>query len=167
MRRRSAAMWRARRSTSTRSSPTRAGLWPGRPEQVTDRRDARRYAGTARRGFRHFRAAPREARHAPPLAAADHARLSTASIGGAGQAAARGPRGVPRKRRHRGLDAAPPAAAGEVRRRRADRAEIRADAEGRPAGRDQDLVEGVRRHDRSQVLLGGHRLPARPSPWPR
>ena len=125
-----------------RRARQRAGLRPGRSEQVADRRNAGE-PPDARRDFRHLRAAPREARDAPPDAAAGHARRHR-QHGGAGQAVARGPAGVRRKRRHRGVDAAPPAAAGEVRRRRRASC-IKSDFE--PKG-DQptaiaELVEGV------------------------
>ena len=86
----------------------------------------------------HLRAAPREAPDAPPDAAADHARRHR-QHGVAGAAAARGPRRV---QHAAGLDAAPPAAAGEVRGRQAAGHQVRLRAEGRPADRDQGSGRG-------------------------
>ncbi len=70
---------------------------------------------------------------------------------GAGESAAR----RPRRNSTAAVDAASPAAAGEIRRRPAARDQVASSsrrATSRP--RSRELVEGVKRHDRTQVLLG-------------
>ncbi len=110
-------------------------------------------ASAARRDFRHLRAAPREARDASSDAAADHARRHR-QHGGAGQAAARRPAGVRRKRRHRGVDAAPSAAPEKSEGGRRIELKSELTPKGDQPTAIKDLVEGARRHDRTQVLLG-------------
>ena len=96
--------------------------------------------------------------------------------GVAGQPAARGPRRIQRRRR---VDAASPGAAGEIRRRPAPRHQVRLQAAGRPADRDQGTGRGraaprpqpgaARRHRLGQDLHDGEgdRGDAAPCPDPR
>ena len=101
----------------------------------------------------HLRAAPREARHAPAVAAADHARRHR-QHGGARQAAARGPAefaasgGTAVWTPHR--PPRPEKSEGGVR------IELKSDMtpKGDQPTAIKDLVEGAKRHDRTQVLLG-------------
>ncbi len=71
----------------------------------------------------------------------------------AGEIAARGPPGI--RARRRGVDAAPAAAAGEIRRRQAPRHQVRLRA-ARATSRRRSRIwsRACKRHDRTQVLLG-------------
>ena len=101
---------------------------------------------------------PRREKRRAPAAAALRRRRHRA---GAGIAAARGPAGV----RRPAVDAAPPAAAGEVRRRHPPRHQVRLRAEGRPAAGDRGTGRGrqaprphpgaARRHRLGQDLHHG------------
>ena len=129
----------AKRAGRPRSgSGRRARLWRQRSDPAADRRGAGR---RSRRACRHFPVAAREA--APADAAADDARRHRLDAG-AGAFAARRPRGIPPAgRRRQNLDAAPAAAAGQIRRRPALRHQVGFRSQGRPA--DGDRRPGRRR----------------------
>ena len=78
--------------------------------------------------------------------------------------AARGPAGI---RRSRPLDAAPAAAAGEIRRRQALRDRVRLRAEGRPAAGDHANWSKASSATTARRCCSASPAPARPSPWPR
>ena len=79
----------------------------------------------------------------------------------------RPPRIQGRGRPDQDLDAAPPAAPGKIRRRRALRHQVRLRAEGRPADRDRRTGRGHRAQRPHAGAARRHRLAARPTPWPR
>ena len=99
---------------------------------------------------------PAHLRLARPAAAVSAAVAGARQPAVAGPIAARGPRrNSAKRRRQQDLDAAPAAAAGKIRRRPPLWSSSRTSS---PKG-DQpqaiaELVEGVRRHERDQVLLG-------------
>ena len=66
-----------------------------------------------------------------------------------------------------GVDAAPPAAAGEIRRRRAARDQVRLRAEGRPAAGDRGSGRGRAAATTARRCCSASPAPARPSPWRR
>ncbi len=65
------------------------------------------------------------------------------------------------------VDAAPPAAAGEIRRRPAVRDRLRLRAEGRPAAGDQGTGRRRQAHTTARRCCSASPARARPSPWPR
>ena len=71
------------------------------------------------------------------------------------------------ERRHGRLDAAPPAAAGEIRRRPALRHQVRLRAQGRPAAGDRGAGRGRRSATTARRCCSASPAPARPSPWRR
>ena len=83
------------------------------------------------------------------------------------QAAARGPRRIPQRGDTGSLDAAPPAAAGEIRRRPAPRHQVRVRAEGRPAAGDQGSGRGRASATTARRCCSASPARARPSPWRR
>ena len=88
-----------------------------------------------------------------------------------GRAGKPDPRGPPRiqgrGRPGQNLDAASPAAPGEIRRRPAVRDQIRIRAEGRPAHRDQGTGRGHQRATTAPRCCSASPDRARPTPWPR
>ena len=81
----------------------------------------------------------------------------------AGDAAARGPPGI----RRAAVDAAPPAAAGEIRRRPAAGDPIGFRAQGRPADRRSPTWSKACGARTAPRCCWASPAPARPSPWPR
>ena len=107
----------------------------------------------------------REKRQRPRQAAADARRHRHRA--GAGAAAARGPPGIQRQSGPTSLDAAPAAAAGEIRRRPALRHQVRVRAEGRPAAGDPRTGRGRATATTARRCCSASPARARPSPWPR